>query len=1096
MFNVETGVKPYSWLCGLMCSAVTALSLTAAERPDRWIAILEGEPLAVQAPSREAVALRALTSQSARMAATQRSVRAAIQAKRGARVTGSVETLLHAMFFSGSKEVADEVRTIPGVVRVFKQRYFKHIDAKAADLVKATQAWAAAGGESNAGAGVKIGIVDSGIDRNHPSFQDPSLSMPSGYPKCIAEYCDAHTNTKIIAARSFVELLAFADSPIDSRPDDYTPRDRVGHGTAIASVAAGVKVQGPSAVVQGIAPKAYLGNYKVFGSPGVNEFATDEAVIRALEAAFNDGMDIVSISLGVPALWAPEDRDGVCGSRNVGPCDPQVDAVENAILKGMSVVIGAGNTGDTGLYAPGLGTINSPGTAPNAITVGGSTNSHIFYSTIRTLGGEDVPANLKAFDAQLTNGLKPRSPITAPLVDVSTLNDNGRACQPLGNGALAGAIALIQRGDCEFAAKIANAQNSGAVAVIFYQSEGSNFLFPIGNLRETGIPAVLIRNSDGKNLKEWLAGHAGTQVTIDPALTELDAGQFANEVAYFSSYGPSIGSLSMKPELVAVATDMYMATQTYDPNGDMHDPSGFFATQGTSFAAPQVAGVLALLKQRNPQMTPGQLKSAVVNTANPEVTDYDGNGQPYRARVVGVGAGLLDAETALRTNITVQPAAISFGVPIRNAYPVRDLRFTNLGTSAVQLRLEIQQRDADARARLNLSATTLSLGPGESGTVSSGISGQFPATGNYEGVIVVTGGEVPLRIPYMYMIGSNVPFNIIPLTGDGFVREPNRQARLDFLAVDQFGVPVVGRPVDFRVTSGGGRILDATLDTDGYGIASALVQTGNQTGYQEFVALIGSERYFFSGRNRQTPVIENGGIFNAASGQPLTSTGLAAGARVRITGGALSEASQTYSTPYLPLSLSNVSVSFDDTARKTSYAGRMVSVGPNEVVVMVPWELEGLDSIQAKVSIGYTHQTELVTFPVTRFAPGLFETTDAAIGRVLATATNVDEKAVTSENGVAPGEILHLVVNGLGPVNGRPASGDIPADPAAATTHGVPEVRIAGTQAEVVFSGLHPTIPGAYRVTVRVPEGVASGLQSVNLRIDGVEAKAVDTVIR
>jgi minor extracellular serine protease Vpr len=123
----------------------------------------------------------------------------------------------------------------------------------------------------------------------------------------------------------------------------------------------------------------------------------------------------------------------------------------------------------------------------------------------------------------------------------------------------------------------------------------------------------------------------------------------------------------MKPELVAVATDMYMATQTYDPNGDMHDPSGFFATQGTSFAAPQVAGVLALLKQRNPQMTPGQLKSAVVNTANPEVTDYDGNGQPYRARVVGVGAGLLDAETALRTNITTQRP---FLLACRSATPI------------------------------------------------------------------------------------------------------------------------------------------------------------------------------------------------------------------------------------------------------------------------------------------------------------------------------------------------------------------------------------------------------------------------------------------
>lgn len=1088
MLNVALGVRPLSIVVVLAMS--TAVS-PAAERPERWIAILEDAPLAVQAGSRGEVAPKALSAAGARIAERQRNVRRAIAAKRGLHVTGSVDTLLNAVFFSGPEEIAAEVRTAPGVVRVVKQRYYKRNDAKAAELINAAAGWAVAGGDSNAGAGIKIGIVDSGIDRNHPALQDPSLSMPSGYPKCRSEYCDAFTSNKVIAARSYVELLAIPDSPVDSRPDDYSPRDRVGHGTAIASVAAGVRTEGPSAVVQGVAPKAWIGNYKVFGSPGVNDFASDEAVIRALDAAFNDGMDVVSLSLGAPALWAPEDRDTDCGSRNVGPCDPQVDAVENAILRGMVVVVDAGNSGDSGLYAPGLGTINTPGTSPNAITVGGSTNSHIFFSTVRPLG-DNVPDNLKEIDAQLTNGLKPQAPVEAPLVDVATLNDDGFACQPLGNGTLNNSIALIQRGNCEFAAKLANAQNSGATAVIFYQRDGSNFLFPIGNLKETGIPAVLIGNTSGKRLKDWLTANPGAKVQIDPKLVEIDASDYADEVAYFSSYGPSIGSLSIKPELVAVATDMYMATQSYDPNGDMHDPSGFFATQGNSFASPQVAGIVALVKQMYPRLTPAQLKSAVVNTANPNIADFDENGNSYRARVIGVGAGKLDAGNALNTNVVAEPAVLSFGIARNNSFVNRTLRLTNIGSTSVSLRLSVAPRDADNRASVSLSTGTLNLNPGGSGTVTVRVTGNLPSSGNYEGVVRVEGGAVPLRIPYLYMAGDNVPFNIIPLSGDGFVREPGRQVQLDFLVVDAYGVPVVGQRVDFRATSGGGRVVSATNDTDGYGIASARVQTGNQLGYQEFLVTVGSMQYYFAGRNRLTPTIQNGGVSGVTGDTALN--GIAAGSMVSIRGAGLSEARQSYSTPYIPLSLSNVSVSFDDTVRKTSYPGRVVRVSDSEVVVQAPWEIEGMDSIDTKVSIGYISQTDLVTVPVVRYAPGVFETFDSS-GRMVALATDENGNAVNADNGVSAGSALNLLVNGLGPVNNRPASGEAPGN-ADSTTQATPVVTIGGVPAEVRYSGLHPTIPAVYVVSVTVPAEAGSGVQPVKLQIGDAAAKQVNTVIR
>src|SRR5262249_10329018 len=146
--------------------------------------------------------------------------------------------------------------------------------------------------------GVKIAILDSGIDQTHPAFQDASLAMPAGFPKCTTGDC-AFTNNKVIVARSYVSLLAAGSDPAnpaaDSRPDDYSARDRSGHGTAVAMCAAGETNTGV-VTITGVAPKAYLGNYKIYGSPGVNDSTTDQIIITALDDAINDGMDIVSFS--------------------------------------------------------------------------------------------------------------------------------------------------------------------------------------------------------------------------------------------------------------------------------------------------------------------------------------------------------------------------------------------------------------------------------------------------------------------------------------------------------------------------------------------------------------------------------------------------------------------------------------------------------------------------------------------------------------------------------------------------------------------------------------------------------------------------------
>ena len=146
-----------------------------------------------------------------------------------------------------------ELASLPGVQRVERLRTLRRTLDAALSLMNIQGAWSAVNGSQNAGAGVKIAILDTGIDVTHPAMQNASLQTPSGYPKCRTDNGDcAYTNSKVIAARSYVSMLVGTD-PATSRPDDLSPRDRVGHGTAVATIAAGVRSSGPEATITGVA---------------------------------------------------------------------------------------------------------------------------------------------------------------------------------------------------------------------------------------------------------------------------------------------------------------------------------------------------------------------------------------------------------------------------------------------------------------------------------------------------------------------------------------------------------------------------------------------------------------------------------------------------------------------------------------------------------------------------------------------------------------------------------------------------------------------------------------------------------------------------
>lgn len=1072
-------------VCWLLLGLGTMLA--AASRPERWIVLLDEPPLARALASRELLHSAASNAPRARIRQGQAAMREAAIAS-GAHVTGATENLLNAVFITGSREQASALRAVPGVLGVVEMRPLKLHLNKALDLVNASAAWSALGGQANAGKGMKIAVLDTGIDNNHPAFRDPSQAIPAGYPKCRPQDCP-YANSKIIAARSYVDTLALGDgTPEDSRPDDTTPRDRVGHGTAVAMIAAGKTNGGSGASITGVAPQAWLGNYKIFGSPGVNDITFTSIIVSALDDAFNDGMDVAMISLGLPAVYGARDAGSACGLSANQACDPIAMAVENAVSRGMPVVVSAGNDGDLGLKFPNLGSIASPGIAPSAITVGATTNAHTFFSTA-TLTAADAPATLKPAFILYTDGPPPGGPSTLPIADA------GDACSALTAGSLNGAVALIPRdaGACKIETSIANAQNAGAAAVLFYRGKG-DFPFRMTGLTNTGITSALIGNAAGVALKAYIASHPGASIKLDPALVEYSKSDVVSqdEIAFFSAEGPTILDLLIKPDLVAPGTGILTATQSYDPNGDLFSASGYASAQGTSYSVPFVAAAVALAKQHLPRATAAQLKSAVTNTADPSnIVDFDANNNASPARVTGMGAGKLNVGNAVQTTIVAEPASLSFG-NVASKLGSMNLKLTNLGTSAVSLQLSVNQRDPDARARIALSTSAVNLAPGASSTIQVQMNGSTPQAGSYEGAVIVKGGPVDLRVPYLYLVGNNQADNIYLLGGTDWSAPAGATQPFFFKAVDKFGVPVANLAHRWGPAANVDSKQGASKNTDSYGIGYAVIDLPSEPGpFTVSVDVTGFSTINFAGTITERPVITAAGVVNAASN--AIGRGIAPNSFISIYGSGLSPATRSSITSYLPISLAGVSVSFDVPGKNISVPGRLSYVSPSIVNVLVPWELRGQSTVKLKVSLG-SPETIVVDIPVADYAPAFFEYNDA--GTQSAAALDEAFRTVGSGNPVQRGRVLQLFVNGLGPVTNQPASGDPSPSQPLATTVAIPAVTIGGQPATVQFSGLAPGLVGLYQVNVVVPAGIGAGRQALTLDINGFPARASSVVVR
>ena len=1068
-------------LAAISCSAETRYALILADPP----AIQKAESR-LSLGSVESKSYRAGIESRQRLLVTELS-------KRSIQVTSSISTIANAVFVVATPESIEDLKRLPGVIGAVKLRQYHQKLNRATQLINAPAAWSAVGGSPNAGAGVKIAIIDSGIDHTNPAFQDRSLAMPPGYPKCDGDACN-FTNNKIIVARSYTRMLTSTD-PAESRPDDYSPRDHEGHGTAAASCAAGVAVTGV-APISGVAPKAWLGNYRIFGSPGVNDTTSDDVLLKAFEDAVNDGMDVISFSVGGPAFSGPLDMGESCGNAPGVPCDLLAKTLEELARKMVVIIAAAGNEGFDGTAnGPTYGTIGSPANAPSIIAAGASTNSHDF-TEILTVPGANVPAALRAISVKSGDSSIPHGAITAPLRDATLTGNDGFACVAFPAGSLAGAIVLIQRGNCPFSTKDGFAEDAGAVGVVIYMADSSPTISPSG-LANASIPVVVVSNADGLSLKSFVASNPERPITFDPAGVEVSAA--GNTLTIFSSLGPSTGNNALKPDVLAPGSAIYMAGSGVDPLGALYSSTGFAVASGTSFSTPILAGAAALVRQKHPNYDAAQVRSALINTASQDVTrDAFGSGVDVR----GVGGGKLDAAAAVNSVVTIAPPSISFGALTAAAIPqIQQLQLTNNGTSSVTLALTVAAAKAASGVSLVLNKQSVTLAAGATDVVNVTLSGAVPQPGAYTGAVTVQGSGVALRVPYLFVVGDGRVANLIPLTGtssEGLVGEGIADGIISFRIVDNYGVAVPNITATFTAvpntagklttsTVGGFRQMDAKTDQYGIAVAEPILGPSPNTTYQ-FKGAAGGISSTFSAFTRVRPQISANGIVNAANFD--TATPVAPGSYATIFGSNLSDFTDYAKTATLPMAINSVHVSFDVPSAGISVPGRLTFISNSQVNVQIPWELQGQSSAQVKVILGEANGV-LYTLPLANYSPGVFE-----VGTAAAAALDASFKLIGAANPAKRGQALQIYANGLGPVSNQPATGEPASSAKLSQTTTTPVVTIGGQQAQVLFSGLAPGFPGLYQLNVIIPAGIAAGQQKLVIAIGGKTSKDSGIVVQ
>ncbi len=607
------------------------------------------------------------------------------------------------------------------------------------------------------GEDVVVGVIDSGIWPEHPSFADDGTYPPlAGYEGLPCEFGDTAYNPDDAAFACNNKLLGARDlrdayKSVHGAERFNSARDYDGHGTHTASTAAGnanvaAQMLGiDRGTVSGIAPRARIIAYSACGDQGC--FTAD--LVGAIDAAVADGVDVINYSIGGGAsLTSPDDI-----------------AFLFAADANVWVATSAGNDG------PSAGTIGSPAAVPWITTVGASTSDRTFKNTIRLGNGQ------LATGVSITGGTRSAK----PLVDAADLGNE--LCDPVVpfTGDITGKVVLCLRGVVARVDKSLAVANAGGAGMILYNPNDAQALVTDAHF----VPSTHVNFTTGSAVKAYIAAAGGAaKATLSTGVAAPTQGSV---MADFSSRGENpVAPDVIKPDVTAPGVNI-LAGQTPFPNSGA--PGQLFQSiSGTSMSSPHVAGLFALMRQAHPEWTAAIAKSAIMTTARQDVTKEDGvtpadpfdmgaghidpSGRPSaKGSVFNPGlvydAGLLDYFAFLcgaDTSVFLDPASTcgqfeSAGVSTATT----DLNLASIGASSIAGSVTVHRTVtsvADSRRtfRANVEAppgfdvvvnpNKVKLSPGESAVVDITITNVTAPVDTWTfGSLTWTGGGYEVRSP-------------------------------------------------------------------------------------------------------------------------------------------------------------------------------------------------------------------------------------------------------------------------------------------------------------------------------------------------------------
>ncbi|WP_436374137.1 S8 family serine peptidase [Cytobacillus sp. BC1816] len=504
------------------------------------------------------------------------------------------------------------------------------------------------------GKGVKVGVIDTGIDYNHPDLR-----------------------------RSYGGGHDLVDNDKDPMETKAARGQGTLHGTHVAGIIAA------NGRIQGVAPEATIIAYRALGPGGSG---TTEQVIAAIEQAIKDKVDVLNLSLG----------------NNVnGPDLPISMALNKAVEKGITAVTSSGNSG------PNIWTVGSPGTASKAISVGASTPT--MKVPFLNIGGREIRLDL------LQGSKDWEFDRSYELID-------GGLGHPEELKNAEGKMVLVERGELTFTDKAVHAMEAGAEGIIIFNNTQGRFF---GNL-DSGvpIPAAALSKEEGEELKRDI--NEGRHLARTNIIEERDI------LADFSSRGPVTSTWEIKPDIVAPGVAINSTI-----------PGGYLPLQGTSMAAPHVAGACAILKQAHPEWGPEQIKAALMNTAK---LLRNTDGETYRT--YEQGAGRIQLDKALRAETLVLPASLQFGkfqIADRLHEHSSFITIENISEKTQTYSFSAPYKEQGINWEIPMA---FQLNPGDKKKVEIKMSADPTLLKKkiHDGYLLMKAGAESIRIPYLYVL--------------------------------------------------------------------------------------------------------------------------------------------------------------------------------------------------------------------------------------------------------------------------------------------------------------------------------------------------------